>query len=239
MPRRGSAVGTAVRWWCCSGTVRGIGGAGSGCCRSPAGTCTGSASPGTPGGTPSLRGPDRGRPARDRGRCPGGGVRQRREVGGYTVLRWSATGVRSVGVARGTAEVPGAATASERFGTAIALHDLDEDQRADVVVSAPGSRLDGEVTGWVGLLPSTASGRPAASSSSLASAVELRNLRGLGVALGWSPFVRRGPHLQRRGVYSAISPKTRPPAVDRPPGRVGPNQATVRMPRGSRSCGEP
>jgi hypothetical protein len=116
--------------------------------------------------------------------APGEGFGHAPEVGGYTVLRWSATGVRSVGVSRGTAEVPGAAAASDRFGTALALHDLDGDDRADVVVSAPGSRLDGEVTGWVGLLPSTSSGRPATSSTSLAPAATLRDLRGLGVALG-------------------------------------------------------
>ncbi|MFI6338393.1 hypothetical protein [Streptomyces sp. NPDC050535] len=77
---------------------------------------------------------------------PGEGIGTRDMAGTAVVLRGSATGLTTkkvAGYTQNTAGVPGTAEASDEFGAAVHLADLNRDGRAETVVGTPGEDTDG------------------------------------------------------------------------------------------------
>ena len=96
---------------------------------------------------------------------PSESVGDREAAGAYLVLRGSAAGVSTAGsvmVTQDSTHVSDRVESGDHFAAAVALHDLDGDRRADVVVGAPAERVDGELTGWVAGLLSGPDGRVSA-----------------------------------------------------------------------------
>jgi hypothetical protein len=78
--------------------------------------------------------------------APGEAVGTREMAGMAVVLRGSATGLTTkkvVGYTQNSTGVPGTAEASDEFGAAVHLADLNKDGRAETVVGTPGEDTDG------------------------------------------------------------------------------------------------
>lgn len=97
---------------------------------------------------------------------PGEAINSLTKAGTYTVLQSTATGMTgtgSFGVSQSSANVPGKVESGDAFGSALALRDVNGDNRMDVIVGAPTEDVDAvKNAGQVVTALSSAAGAPAA-----------------------------------------------------------------------------
>ncbi|ADD40192.1 FG-GAP repeat domain-containing protein [Stackebrandtia nassauensis] len=97
---------------------------------------------------------------------PGEGIDSLGKAGTYTTLQSTSTGLTgtgSFGVSQATANVPGTAESGDGFASALALRDVNDDGRMDVVIGAPTEDVSTvKDAGQVVTALSSATGAPAA-----------------------------------------------------------------------------